>query len=63
MDDLNENLRKSRSHSDLENLLKNIKGPYLQKEHIKEIIEKNNGSDVEGILRDIHFAIKELNLR
>ena len=36
------------------------------KEHIKEIIEKssnNNNKDLEGTLKDIFYAIKELNLR
>lgn len=34
-----------------------------EKEHIREIIEKGGSGDNGGLLRDILFAIKELNLK
>ena len=37
--------------------------PVIQKEHIKEIIEKSGNSDMEGILKDIFYAIKDLNVK
>lgn len=44
-------------------ILKSLGPNNTHKEHITEIIEKSSGLDNEGVLRDILFAIKELNLQ
>lgn len=44
-------------------LITNFGGSNHQKEFIKETIEKRGSKDNDGLLRDILFALKEMNLK
>lgn len=63
MEEMRKRYRNMESQSrDLKDeLIKNWGNTKQEKEHIKEIIEKHGSGDQDGLLRDILFAIKELN--
>lgn len=43
--------------------MKSFGNNVTEKEHIKEIIEKNGNGENDGLLRDILYAIKEMNFK
>ena len=66
-DKMNLELKIKNSGPDMDQLKREIlnsmgNAPNSSKEYIKEVIEKNNGSDLGGILKDIFYAIKDLNV-
>lgn len=66
MDAFKDRMRKSeKTHQNIESeFLSNMNINNTTKERIKEIIEtRKEGSDNDGVLRDILFSLKELNLK